>query len=137
MTIARKLSQILLLTALPCLLTAETTLTFGTSQNPSRFGAPLVLAASVIPNTATGKVTFYDGVTVLGTTPLVSGIASISTILLPAGNRKLKAYYAGDASNPPATSNVVTQTVNASPVNNFASAANVGSEPLSVIHSGF
>jgi hypothetical protein len=111
---------ILVLAALPHLLDAQSTVTLSTSPNPSRFGAPVVLSATVTPATATGRVTFYDGVTVLGTKPLVSGAASLSTILLPAGNRKLKAYYSGDASNAAATSNIVSQTVNAQPSVSFA-----------------
>ena len=41
------------------------------------------------------------------------------TGLLPSGSRKLKAYYAGDSNNTAATSNVVTQTVNAQPILTF------------------
>jgi hypothetical protein len=126
----------LILTTLPGLLGAQTTITLTTTPNPSRFGAPVVLRASIAPgavggnsNVATGKVTFYDGVTILGTTPLVpNGInsaASLSTILLPAGNRHLKAYYTGDANHSPTTSSVVTQTVSALPVSNFAPNAGV------------
>jgi hypothetical protein len=36
---------------------------------------------------------------------------------LPSGNRKLKAYYAGDAANTAAASSIVAQTVNARPAN--------------------
>jgi hypothetical protein len=96
-----------LLAALAPSLYAQTTVTLSTSSNPSVFGAPVVLTATVSPATATGKVTFYDGVTVLGTKSLTSGVAQISTIALPAGSRKLRAYYAG------ATSNMLTQTVTA------------------------
>src|SRR5579871_4119898 len=104
----------LLLLALPCLLPAQTAVTLSSSASPSIYGAPVVLTASVTPATATGKVTFYDGVTILGIKSLVSGTASLSTIALPAGNRKLKAYFAG------VTSNVVVQTVNARPVAAFS-----------------
>src|SRR5512140_3728437 len=114
---SRFLSLFLLLSALPHLLDAQTTVTLSTSPNPSIFGAPVVLTANVTPPNATGRVTFYDGVAILGTTPLVSGRASISTILLPPGSRKLRAYYAGD--NAAATSNVVTEKVNVVPVTNF------------------
>jgi hypothetical protein len=111
----------LFLAAVPHLLDAQTTVMLTTSPNPSIFGAPVVLTAAVTPSTATGRVTFYDGVTILGTAPLVSGSASISTILLPAvGSRKLKAYYAGDDSNTQATSNVAIQKVNAIAVGSFA-----------------
>src|SRR5690242_18802429 len=103
-------SKLLLFAAVPCLLAAQTTVTLSTSPNPSTFGAPVVLTATVTtaaanPVALTGKVTFYDGVTVLGAKSLTSGAAQISTIALPAGNRKLRAYYAG------VTSNILTQTV--------------------------
>ena len=112
------LLTLLILAVLPHLLSAQTTVTLSTSPNPSKFGSPVILSATVTPSTATGRVTFYDGVTVLGTKPLVSGAASLSTISLPAGSRKLRAYYAG--ATPPATSNVVTQIVNAQPSASFA-----------------
>jgi hypothetical protein len=110
----------LLLACLPHLLDAQTTVTLSTSPNPSIFGAPVTLTATVTPPNATGRVTFYDGLTVLGTKPLFFHTASISTIALPAGVRNLRAYYAGDSSNFPATSNVIAQTVNAQPSSNLA-----------------
>ncbi len=103
-----------LLAALPCLLAAQTTVTLTTSPNPSKFGAPVVLTATVTPATASGNVTFYDGVTVLGTKSLVAGVAQISTIALPSGRRMLKAYYAG------VTSIIVAQTVQAQPSTGFS-----------------
>ena len=113
MTTARKLPLLLILAALPHLLNAQTTVTLSASPNPSIFGTSVTLSAAVSPATATGRVTFYDGVNVLGTKALVSGATSISTILLTAGSHKIKAYYGGDTSNAAATSNVVTQAVNA------------------------
>jgi hypothetical protein len=110
----------LILAAVTRLLHAQTIVTLSTSPNPSSFGAPVVLSATVTPASASGRVTFYDGVTVLGTKPLVSGAASLSTILLPAGNRKLRAFYLGDAANATATSNIVIQGVNAQPAAGFA-----------------
>jgi hypothetical protein len=86
------------------------TVTLSASPNPSVFGAPAVLTAAVTPPGSTGRVTFYDDVNILGSSPLASGTASLSTTLLPAGNRKLKAYYSGDATHLPLTANV-TQTV--------------------------
>jgi sugar lactone lactonase YvrE len=54
--------------------------------------------------TGTGLVTFYDGVTstspVIGTSPLSSNMASISTTLLSAGTHYVVASYAGDGNNP-------------------------------------
>ena len=106
---------LLLLAALPQLLPAQTTVTLSTSPNPSVLGAPVVLTANVTPLNVTGRVTFYDGVTILGITPLVSGKASMLTGLLPSGTHRLKAYYAGDAANGAATSNVVVETVKSQP----------------------
>src|SRR5947208_9455267 len=77
---------------------AQASVTLTASPTSSVFGAPVTLTATV-PVGATGKVTFYDGVTVLGTSTVSLGAASLSTILLPAGSRKLMAYYGGDGPN--------------------------------------
>ena len=119
-----KLPVALLLLTLSLLPQAQgltsTTLTLAVSPTPSVLGAPVTLSATVTPINATGKVTFYDGVTVLGTKTLSGGSASFLTGLLPSGARKLRAYYAGDSGNAAATSNVVTQVVNAKPSVGFA-----------------
>ena len=43
-----------------------TTTTLAATPNPSVLGQPVTLTATVSPSAATGKVTFYDGTTVLG-----------------------------------------------------------------------
>jgi len=122
---------LLTVAVLPQVVQAQTTVTLSASPNPSKFGAPVVMTATLTRASASGRVTFYDGVTVLGTKPLVSGAASLATILLPAGSRQLKAYYSGDGSNAAATSNVVTQTVNAQPAFGFLRATvPISSGPL-------
>jgi hypothetical protein len=63
----------------------------------------------------------YDGVTVLGTGEVSSGVATLSTILLPAGTRKLRTYYAGDAANSAVTSTPVVQQVNPVAVHTYIS----------------
>lgn len=87
------------------------TVTVSSSANPSVYGSAVTLTATVTPSTATGLVTFYDGVTVLGTSALASGQATFSTKLLASGGRSLKAYYEGDSADLPSTSTVVAQTV--------------------------
>ncbi|MBZ5618512.1 MAG: FG-GAP-like repeat-containing protein [Acidobacteriia bacterium] len=94
----------LLLAVVPQLLGAAATVTLSTSPTP--YPSAFVLTAAVGSGTATGTVTFYDGVTVLGTARVEAGVAH-ATILLPAGSRNLKAVYSGDGVNPPATSNAV------------------------------
>src|ERR1017187_3936156 len=98
----------------------STTLTLAVSPAPSVLGAPVTLSATATPSNATGKITFYDGVTVLGTKTLSGGSASFLTGLLPSGPRKLRAYYVGDSGNAAATSNMVTQTVKAQASVGFA-----------------
>jgi hypothetical protein len=66
---------------------APTIVSLVSSANPSIFGRPLTLTATVSPSGVTGKVTFYDGVAILGIAALNNGTASLSTILLPAGKR--------------------------------------------------
>lgn len=89
------------------------------SANPSTLGQVVTLTAVVTPPEATGKVTFYDGVALLGTSTLANGSATLSTVLLSAGNHALRAYYGGNATLAPVTSSTLPQTVNAIPVDGF------------------
>ena len=73
----------------------STTTGLASSANPATYGQAITLTATVSPSAATGKVTFYDGVTVLGTSSLASGVATLTTRLLQAGAHTLRAYYAG------------------------------------------
>jgi len=103
-------------------LSAQTTVTLTaytdpSFTNPATIGTQITLIASVTPTNASGNVVFYDGVTILGTRPVLTGLASLSTRLLASGSHKLKAYYAGDPANGPATSNIVSQSVAALPSN--------------------
>jgi hypothetical protein len=109
-------------------------MTLTSSLGPSMFGASVNLTFAITPASATGLVTFYDGVNVLGMRHLSSGVATLSTVLLPAGIRKLRAFYAGDGVNLPGTSNIVTQTVNAIAGSSFLamSPATVGHQPISL-----
>ena len=54
---------------------------------------PVTLTATVTPNTATGTVEFFDGVTSLGTSPVVAGVATLSPGALSVGAHTLKAVY--------------------------------------------
>jgi len=82
------------------------------SPNPSASGQTVTLTAVVTPSTATGKVTFLDGSTTLGTANLSGGTATFTIATLTAGGHSLTASYGGDANNAPSTSTAVTQTVN-------------------------
>ena len=74
---------------------STTTTTLVATPNPSALGQSVTLTATVSPSAATGQVTFYDGTTVLGVGTLAGGTATLTTSLLPAGSRSLRAYYGG------------------------------------------
>jgi hypothetical protein len=111
--------------------------TLGTSSNPSAFGSPLTLIATVANPSATGRVTFFDGVAILGAKPVSSGVASFSTVVLPAGTHNLKAYYRDDANAITGTSNVLTQTVKAAAGGAFAAQAPLNARAPSVAVGDF
>src|SRR5437016_9650012 len=97
-----------------------TSTTLNSTPNPSVFGQPVTLTATVapvVPDTIapTGTVTFRDGPTTLGTVTLVNGSASLVTAALTVGAHSLTASYSGDLEFTASTSAVRTQTVNPGP----------------------
>ena len=74
------------------------------------YGQPVTLTASLNAG-ATGKVTFYDGVTILGVAPISGNQATLTTIMLPSGKRSLSAYYQGGSPYVPSSTPVVQETV--------------------------
>jgi hypothetical protein len=76
---------------------SQTTLTLTSSANPAVLGQPVTLTAVVSPGDASGKVTFYSGITILGTGPVAKGTASLTTRFQNSGTLPLKAIYSGDA----------------------------------------
>jgi uncharacterized protein (TIGR03437 family) len=81
------------------------------------FGAPLTFSATVTPvapgaGVPTGTLTFFDGVTNLGTTAVnTSGAASIQYTPSPGGH-SITAAYSGDIHFLTSSSNALSQTVN-------------------------
>jgi hypothetical protein len=96
-----------------------TSVTLTSSVNPSMFGHTVKLTAAISPAAATGKVSFYDGVSVLETEPISDGIAVFTTVLLDSGTRSIKAYYSGDAIYEASTSASLVQRVRTSPQDGF------------------
>ncbi|HEV2198405.1 MAG TPA: Ig-like domain repeat protein [Bryobacteraceae bacterium] len=89
-----------------------TTTGLNSSPNPSTFGQKVDLTATVTPSSATGSVQFFNGGTLLGTSTLNSGHATLSSSALPAGSLSLTATYSGDGGHGGSTSAVRVQTVN-------------------------
>lgn len=94
----------------------STSTTLSSNVNPSAYGQAVMLTAVVSTtgsSVPTGKVTFKNGATSLGTATLDStGTARLSTSKLPAGLDSITASYGGDSLNGKSTSTVLTQTVN-------------------------
>jgi hypothetical protein len=112
---------------------AATTTTIASTSYTPAFGQSITLTANVRPtlgNTPTGTITFMDRTTTLGTVPLANNTASFSISTLSAGTHYISAQYSGDADsaastsgqtlvtvNPPATTTVLTSSVNPSSYN--------------------
>jgi hypothetical protein len=130
-------AQSLSLAILPAFASTMNTLTSSASQ--SIFGQPVTLTASVSPGTATGKVTFYEGVSVLGTTALTNGQATLTNRLLPPGTGSLRAYYSGDATYGPASSAPLVLTEYTLPQTGFQPAVDyaVGTAPNGIMPGDF
>jgi len=98
-------------------------LTLVSSVNPSILGQPVTFTATATSSnnaggsgaTPTGTVTFTDTTTstTLGTGTLSSGVATLSVSTLSIGTHVIEATYGGDDTDLPATSNDVSQVVNA------------------------
>jgi alpha-galactosidase len=73
--------------------------------NPTNIGFSVTFTATVSGGTPSGSVAFYDGLTLLGISPLDGAFqASVSTTALPEGNRSIVAQYQGDATYASSTS---------------------------------
>jgi hypothetical protein len=72
-----------------------------TSGSPTLIGQPVTFTATVTPSQGTipdGELmAFYDGITMLGSEKLVSGMAAYTTSSLSAKTHAIKATYVGDA----------------------------------------
>ena len=97
---------------------ATTTTTFNSSVNPSVFGQPVILTASVIAATTAadlpaGTVTFWDGRTLIGTASLdATGDATFTTMQLSVGPHTIMAQYSGDPDFSGSSSGLLSDTVN-------------------------
>ncbi len=100
--------------------------------NESNLSQQVTLTATVTPSTATGQVTFYSDVKVVGTAQLSGGIATLNTNSLSSGNTQFRAYYLGDGSYNSSRSSSVTHKVNAGVGLNFVPGVTMatGAQPL-------
>lgn len=85
------------------------------SPNPSAIGAAVTFIATTNADAGipTGTITFYDGISSLGTVSLVGNIASIMVSNLSAGSHSITAVYNGNANFAPSLSTPFNQVVDA------------------------
>jgi sugar lactone lactonase YvrE len=76
-------------------------------------GSSVTFTATVTSSagTPTGSVSFYDGTTLLGTGTMAAGVATYTTLNLPAGALSITAVYSGDSNFLILTSAGLTETV--------------------------
>jgi uncharacterized repeat protein (TIGR01451 family) len=103
----------------PATIFMPTAIALSAASTASNFGQAVTLTATVTPAAASGKVTFYDGVAILGIATLSSGQATLTTIALGAGKRTLTARYSSDGTYGISTSTGLPHTVTAAPQNGF------------------
>jgi alpha-galactosidase len=79
---------------------------------PSNGGVTITFTATVAGSTPTGTVSFFDGLTLIGTGALDGSFqASLTTTTLGSGTHAITAQYGGNAGNAPSASAPLTQTV--------------------------
>lgn len=76
---------------------AVPTLTLTSNPNPSLFGQSVAITGTLTGGLgATGTITFFDGISLLGSNPVAAGVATRNTSALALGAHSLQATYAGD-----------------------------------------
>lgn len=80
------------------------------SPNPSSWNTAVTFTAH-LPANASGTVSFYDGTTLLGNSPVVEDIAVLTTNSLPVATHPITAVYSGDVNYNGATTTVLNQVV--------------------------
>ncbi|WP_295854411.1 IPT/TIG domain-containing protein [Tardiphaga sp.] len=95
-------------------LSAATQTTLSSSLNPSQFGQPVTLTATVTGagGTPSGTVSFNDNGTAIGSAALSGGVAAFTTSALVVGSHTITASYGGSPTFAASTSPGLAQTVN-------------------------
>jgi hypothetical protein len=92
----------------------STSIKMASSLNPAGYGQSEILTATVTASgtAPTGTVTFTDGTATLGTSQLISSVATLPVTGLAAGPHVLAAAYSGDTNYAGSSSPPLAQAVN-------------------------
>lgn len=92
---------------------ATPTIALATSATPAYVLNPVIFTATVSSpaGTPTGTVAFYDGMALLSTNSMTSGVATYQTSALPAGTHSITAVYSGDSNFLTVTSSALSQVI--------------------------
>jgi hypothetical protein len=104
---------------------SSSSITLTSNANPSSFGQAVTFTASVQPGYSgvpTGTVTFFDGVTSLGSISLSGVSAQLTLSSLSLGSHSITSKYNGDSNFTASTSTSIAQSVTQA-----ATASNLGS----------
>jgi YD repeat-containing protein len=85
--------------------------TLGVSAGTSPLGSAVTLTASIAGTSPGGMVTFFSGSTIIGSAPVVNGVATLVTSELPVGANSIRAAYSGDVNRPASISPVAQKTI--------------------------
>jgi hypothetical protein len=107
------------------------------SPNPSSFGQAVTFTATVTSHffkfQPTRTVTFFDGATNIGSSPLNgSGVATLTTSTLAVGTHSMTATYNGDANFTASTSPALQQVVQGAVVSLSPTSLNFGDQTVGV-----
>jgi Big-like domain-containing protein/VCBS repeat protein len=97
---------------------SATTTTLSATPNPAAAGQSVTLTAAVTSaatGTPTGSVSFLDGSSVVGSSAVVTGKATLTITTLAAGAHALTAQYSGDATFGSSLSSAISLTVTGAP----------------------
>lgn len=93
----------------------STSATLASSTNPSIYGEPVTLTATVVPSSGSvpdgETIWFMNGNTALGSGTLLGGTASLTTTDIVGGAETLTAVYGGDTNYAGSISSAVNQSV--------------------------
>ena len=95
-----------------------TTTTLTSTPNPSVAGQTVTVIATITgqyAGTTSGSVSFMNGSKSLGSVPVASGKAALTTAFSTVGTNSITAVYGGDVNNQASTSAVLSQVVTVDP----------------------